>query len=164
MLKNTMENREMAEPKNKRKENEVSSRKKRVGLGMFKKEMTIQPGLIKPGYVPRWINDDGDRLEVAQNGGYEFVYDKRDSKAHVGEAVESGNTSIDSRISKIVDKTPRMTGERRAYLMQIKQEYYDEDQREKMKKVDELADTIKHGKAGMKKEDQGDFYADLKIS
>lgn len=159
-----MENRAMAKQENSRKEKEAEGRKKRVGLGMFKKEMTIQPGLVKKGYVPRWVNDEGDRLEVAQNGGYEFVYDKRDSKAHVGEAVTNGNTSIDSRISKIVDKTPRMTGERRAYLMQIKQEYYDEDQRAKMVKVDELADTIKHGKAGMKKEEQGDFYADLKIS
>ena len=148
----------------KRKEAEVEGRKKRVGLGMFKKEMTIPQGITKKGYVPRWINDEGDRLEVAQRGGYEFVYDKRDSKAHVGEAVESGNTSIDSRISKIVDKTPRMGGERRAYLMQIKQEFYEEDQKAKMAKVDEIADTIKHGKTGIKKEDKGDFYADLKIT
>lgn len=154
----------MAKPENKRKEADVSGRKKRVGLGMFKKEMTIPDGITKPGYVPRWINDEGDRLEVAQRSGYEFVFDNRGSKAHVGEAVESGNTSIDSRISKVVDKTPRMGGERRAYLMQIKKEYYEEDQKAKMAKVDELADTIKHGKAGVKKEDRGDFYADLKIT
>ncbi|MCP3924481.1 MAG: hypothetical protein GY714_18060 [Desulfobacterales bacterium] len=139
----------------------MAKRKERVGLGMYKKEMTIPTGLVKKGYVPRWINDDGDRIEVARNGGYDYVYDNRTEKTQVGEKTDNGNSDIGSKISRIVDKSARLGAPMRAYLMQIKKEYYDEDQKAKMAKVDEMDNVIKHGKNGIDKKDSGDFYAEM---
>jgi hypothetical protein len=129
-------------------------RDERVGLGMFRRKMTLPDGLISPGYVPRWINDTGNRLEDAQKAGYEFVF----SEKHIGEGVESANTDIGSRVSKVVDKSPRLGNPMRAYLMQIKKEWYDNDQKEKLGQVEAVDDTIKRGKYAVGEKEKGAYY------
>lgn len=129
---------------------------KRVGLGQHKKELTLPEGLIKNNYVPRWINDEGDRLRQAQESGWEFVLNEKG--VHVGEDVETGNSDLGSRVSKVVDKAARKVGEpMRAYLMQIKREWYEEDQKEKIKRVESVDRQIKLGDQGIQDGDDS-FY------
>lgn len=137
----------------------MSRSSKRVGLGSHKKEMTLPKGLIKTSYTARWINDDGDRLQTAQESGWEFVLNEKG--AHVGEAIQDGNTDLGSRISKVVDKTPRLGTPRRAYLMQIKTQWYTEDQKAKLDRVETVDQQIKQGGHGIKSESDS-FYKEMK--
>jgi hypothetical protein len=79
---------------------------------------------VERGMVPRWINDQDGRLARAQSGGYNYV--KSENAGSLGQgALHQGNTSQDSRVSKVVSRgEPVIT----SYLMEITKEYYDEDQ------------------------------------
>jgi hypothetical protein len=95
----------------------------------------------RPGYVRRWINDYDGRLQNAQDGGYEFVMN--DTVKQIGDAdIDNENRDLGARVSRVVDKS---TGQR-AYLMEIKEEFYQEDQRAKIAKVEEVDRRIKKGK------------------
>lgn len=86
-----------------------------------------------PNYVYRWLNDVDDRLAMAQEGSYEFVYG--DHTLAGDSRLES--TPLDGRISK-----PAGNGIR-AYLMRIPKDLYQADQRAKMEKVDATEDAMK---------------------
>lgn len=137
----------------------MSRSNKRVGLGNYRKELTLPKGLIKTGYKGRWVNDDGDRLQQAQDSGYEFVLSKKDT--HVGEDTQDGNSDLGTRISKVADKTPRLVEPMRVYLMQIKQSWYEEDQKAKLEKVETIDSQIKQGGHGIKSEEDS-FYNEMK--
>lgn len=115
-------------------------RKKRVPLGVHHSKLSVSEGLIKKDHVGRWVNDTDNRIEMAQRGGYSFVF--KTDKSKVGDDHKDGNTDIGSKISKIVGSK---NGEpMRAYLMSIPKKYYEEDQKEKQKKVDDVDRAIKH--------------------
>lgn len=135
-------------------------RTKRVGLGTMKRSMAIPKGLIKEGYVPRIVNDNPrGRIQAAIDGGYEFVLSRDGQRVHLGENAQDGNTDIGSKISMIVDKSPRVTGEVRGYLMQIKREWYEADQKLKLRKTEERDRVIRDGKSGDAK--GNNFYAEV---
>ena len=129
-------------------------REERVALGDYRKELTVPEELNDPGFMLRWINDEGGRIDASIKGGYEYVLNKND--IHIGEGIETGNSDLGSRISKVVDKTPRMGEPRRAYLMRIKREWYEEDQNKKLAHVEGIDAQIKNGDLG--KEKQEGFY------
>lgn len=88
-------------------------------------------------YVYRWVNDNDRRLQNAQEGGYEFV-EKADRDDHAGDDdVTNENAGVGSAISKIVNRDGT-----KAYLMRIKKEWYEEDQREKQKIPDQIEAQI----------------------
>jgi hypothetical protein len=90
--------------------------------------------------VRRWINDTEGRLALAGQGGYEFVVDQ---SLQIGDPdVDNENRDLGARVSRVVDKT---TGQK-AYLMEIRQEYYQEDQAAKVAKVEETDRRIRKGK------------------
>ncbi|HDZ25507.1 hypothetical protein LCGC14_0643120 [marine sediment metagenome] len=115
-----------------------SDRTKRIPLGKIKLRLSAE---IPKGYVGRWVNDDPGRLMQAEDGGYAFMVDPT---LQVGDPDASSDVSksIDSRISAVVD---RITG-KRAYLMIIRQEDYDEDQAEKQRQIDETEKSLFQGK------------------
>jgi hypothetical protein len=122
-----------------------SNRKKRIPLGVTRKSLSVPDNLMDKNYVYRWMNDSQDkpnRLKEAQDGGYTFVHDP-DIEANVGDKVENPK-GLDSRISQYAgsnrDGTPY-----RCYLMRIKRTWYDEDQAEKQKPLDELEAALKIG-------------------
>ena len=86
-----------------------------------------------PNYVYRVINDQGDRLEEALEGGYEFVIE--DAKLGDARAAEGGK--IDSRVSKPVGNGIR------GYLMRIRRDLYESDQAVKMGKIAEIEKALK---------------------
>jgi hypothetical protein len=87
-----------------------------------------------PDYVYRIVNDIDDRISQMQEIGYELV---TDSTVKVGDkrvAVPSAEGSP-TKIS--------VGGGTKAYVMRIKKEFYDEDQKAKQQLVDELEATTK---------------------
>jgi hypothetical protein len=76
----------------------------------------------------------------AEQGGYQFATDR---SLQIGAVdVDNVNRDLGARISRVVDKS---TGQK-AYLMEIKEDYYAEDQAAKVRQVAEKDRLIKTGK------------------
>jgi len=122
-----------------------TGRKERVPLGAPRPKMGAPK---RAGYVRRWMNDDGDRIRLAEQGGYQFVEDERDID-------ESGRGA---RVSQTVG-TKEDGSPLRAFLMEIRQEFYDADQAAKQSKIDEVQSAIERGDIrGAQSQDQAKFY------
>lgn len=116
---------------------EETGRSARVPLGVARSKLSVP---TRQGYKRRWVNDTEGRLMNAQNGGYEFATDQ---SLQIGaQDIDNENRDLGARISRVVDKS---TGQK-AYLMEIKEEFYQEDQLVKAKAVAEKDNLIKHGK------------------
>lgn len=116
---------------------EAVGRSERIPLGVARSKLSVPS---RPGYQRRWVNDTEGRIANAKLGGYQFV---EDSDMQVGSAdIDNGNRDLGARVSRVVDKT---TGQK-AYLMEIKEEFYQEDQKAKVRKVEEVDRRIKKGK------------------
>ena len=103
-------------------------RRNRVPLGGTRLKLTAD---IPRGYVGRWINDEDNRIYFAsQEAGWQFMKDGKP----VGQESEDLNDNLGSYTSQIVG-TKEDGSPLRAYLMVIKKEWYEEDQREKLKPV-----------------------------
>jgi hypothetical protein len=102
--------------------------KKRIPLG---KRAVLRFGEKDPNYVYRVFNDKpemmGQRLRDAENAGWEYV---RDNKGLEDERAGK-TTPMGSTVTKPVGQGT--TG----VLMKKKKEWYEEDQAEKMAKIDE---------------------------
>lgn len=113
----------------------AGAKKKRVRVPFGAHRLKLQTAQ-RPGYVRRWFNDTEDRVQRALDGGWQFV---EKGEVTVGEgALHEESTDLNNYVSKIVSKGK--TASIRAYLMEIPQEYYDEDQALKEqvnKRVDE---------------------------
>lgn len=81
----------------------------------------------RPGFVRRWFNDSPGRIARAQEAGYVHV-------------LENG-----SPVSMIVGKHVERGGGMQGFLMEIPQEFYDEDFARKQEALDELDKTIYEG-------------------
>lgn len=102
----------------------------RVPVGGQRQRMTVHDK--EDGYVYRWVNDDPGRLQRYLDAGYEFV----ESDTGVGEDQQDHGQPVDSTVSMQVGRT-RYATNGQAYLMRIRQEYYDEDQEAKREHVRE---------------------------
>lgn len=116
---------------------EETGRSARVPMGVARPKLSVP---VRPGYVRRWMNDEEGRLATAEQGGYQFV---EDQKLQIGvQDIDSVNRDLGARVSRVVDKS---TG-KKAYLMEIQEEFYNEDQATKMRAVDETDSAIRNGK------------------
>ncbi len=96
------------------------------------------------GMVPRVINDQDGRIQRAQSGGYDYV-DPKYATSWGSQQLHQGNTDLGSKVSKIVSRgEPQI----RAYLMEIKKEYYDEDQASKEVHNMKVDEALAQGTAG----------------
>ena len=94
----------------------------------------------RTGFVRRWFNDTEDRIQRALDAGYTFVKD--DVSVGQGQIGEE-NTDMNGSVSKIVSKGG---GEPvRAYLMEIPENFYLQDQAEKEKINRMVDDAIRAG-------------------
>lgn len=84
------------------------------------------------GYVDRWVNDDGNRINQFKNAGYENVH-----TAEMGSSGVEGTHDENGVVSKDMGKGVT------AYLMRQRKEYFDEDQSEKQKIVDESEESMR---------------------
>lgn len=107
--------------------------RQRVPMGVPRTKLTV-PYLVE-GYHLHWINDENDRLFSAVQGGYEHV-----------SPTEVGLPEGAAKIKKLVGR--QENGESLyAYLMKIKQEYYDEDQKALQAQVDVFEDALRRGQS-----------------
>lgn len=83
----------------------------------------------RPGYHRRWFRGDATRIAKAQRAGYTFVHpDDVDLNNFDlgGDAKESGNTDMGTRVSVISGDDLDATGQPgRMYLMECPMEYYE---------------------------------------
>jgi hypothetical protein len=100
------------------------------------------------GYVYRIVNDSGDRVSQLQERGYEVV---TDNKVKVGDRRVAVPTQEGSPIKVSVG------GGQQAYVMRIREDWYNEDQTAKQTQINEL-------ESNMQKEAlQNSDYGKLKI-
>lgn len=121
------------EPKN--------ERKKRVPLGTMRSKLSAE---TREGYHRHWINDKPGRLQQALDGGYEFVKAQGESVGDLGTIEGNDLGTMTSRIVGTHESGVPM----RAYLMEIKQEWRDEDVAEKAKAAAEIDEQIRGGTIG----------------
>jgi len=129
---------------------------RRVPLGVPRSKLQV-PKL--EGYVLRWINDRGNRLHNAQQGGWQFT--NTDEVGHVGDSATSNNANEGSYVSWPVG-TKEDGKPMRAYLMKIKEEFYREDQAAKQKEVDRTDAAMKSGNTTGETGDDS-FYGEAKF-
>jgi len=102
----------------------------RVPFGGFRLKLQLSDADAKSfkdrGMVPRWFNDDPGRIERALGGGYNFV--KPEHAGSLGQGAlhrDASDSESGVRVSQVVNRSEPIT---RAYLMEIKKEFYEADQ------------------------------------
>ena len=83
----------------------------------------------EPGYEYRFVNDVGDRVEIFKERGWELV---EAADVRIGDRRIESPGALGSKAQASVDKQGT-----KAFVMRIKQEWYDEDQAEKAKAIAE---------------------------
>lgn len=106
-------------------------RRERRAFGVPQLKLSVSREI--PGHHIHWVNDEPGRIHSAEESGYQFV-----TPDEVG--MEQGETRIKRLVGKNDDGTALY-----AYLMKIKQEWYDEDQRELQSNVDRIDSAIRRG-------------------
>ncbi len=108
--------------------------RKRIPLGT----RNILTAPKKPGFVRRFVNDKGDRIQSFKDAGWsasEMVESVGDDRA--GRATSIGSSA-----------TPAVGGGQRAVLMEIPEEYYDADNKAKQAKIAQVEKEISRNKPG----------------
>lgn len=129
-------------PRTSTRDKERGTREERIPVGVPRQTGNLTPEMKAKlkGLVPRWVNDDGERLNVYSLGGYRFI--EKDSGVVPGDTdLASDNKGTDNRISRLVDRKTGM----RAYLMAIPEKFYKEDQKQKRKIREERFQSVKTG-------------------
>jgi len=114
-----------------------------------------------PGYHLHWFVGTPERLQRAQDGGYEFV-DERELKLNSvslgGDSIQSGNTDMGSRVSVVSGQEIGRDGQpMRLVLMKIKQEWWEEDQQLVEDRNEKVAAALRGGLLGASKDAPGDI-------
>ena len=94
------------------------------------------------GFHYAWLNDDNNRIALAQSGGWDFV---SSDEVELGfNNVTPRNSDEGTRIKTLVGTA--INGEPLfAYLMKIKQEWFDEDKQENNAFLDKVEEQIRGG-------------------
>lgn len=92
---------------------------------------------LPKGFVGRWFNDEGSRIQDALNAGWEFL---SLSDNEVVSEVDDLGTVHKRRVDKKASGEPLY-----AYLMVIEKEIFDEDQAAKQTAIDKAVQGMKKG-------------------
>ena len=88
----------------------------------------------EPGYVYRIVNDTGDRIQMFEEAGYELVD---------ASAVTVGDKRINKSSPEGTKAQVSVGSGEKAFVMRIREDWYDEDQQAKQAHIDELEKTMK---------------------
>lgn len=98
-----------------------------------------------PGYRLYWFNDAPGRLEKAQLGGYEFVTRDEVKLSPTSKVTSRNDSDLGNRIRAIVGTTDQ-NEPLYAYLMKIRQEWFEEDQADaRAQRMSDEKDMIRNG-------------------
>lgn len=123
-----------------RNEGDRPTRKRRGVFNGLRQKLQVFGGI--PGYHLCYINDVPGNIMQAKDGGYEFVSSKE---------VEFGNDSVVSRNAtegtgvKVLVGTNEDNSPMFAYLMKIRNEFYEEDQADIQAYSDKINEQIRGG-------------------
>lgn len=101
-----------------------------------------------PGYHLHWMLGTPGRISQALRAGYEFVDGDDVDVTNTGlanDASSSGNSDLGSRISVLAGLDSGETGEQRLYLMKLKEEYWQEDQKLVENRNEQIAAALRGG-------------------
>ncbi len=100
-----------------------------------------------PGYHSHWMRGTPSRIGQALRAGYEFVEEGEVEVIGHGVAdIKSGNTDMGTRISVSAGQTLGADGqEERLYLMKIKKEWWEADQKALEDRNEQIAATLRGG-------------------
>lgn len=128
------EDKEVVEAVQAHEDKGTTPRRERRAFGSPKSRLTVPK--IPSGYHLHWVNDDSGRIYDAQEGGYEFC-----THEDVGLPPDVHG---ESRVKRRVGTND--AGEALfAYLMKIRQEWYEEDQAALSEQVDRVEEAIRSG-------------------
>jgi len=112
----------------------VVQSRKRVPLG----SRNILTAQKRPGFVRRFVNDKGDRVQQFKEAGWKAVgADEKVGDDKAGKASSVGSSA-----------NPSVGNNQRAVLMEIPDNYYKEDQKAKQDKIDQVEKEIARNKPG----------------
>ena len=124
------------------KRGEETTLRKRIPMSVPRAKLST-PDI--PGFRCHWVNDYVGRIEQAQQGGYEFV-EREESMIFANNpanATQGVGTDLGSRVSVVVGEKDGFP--LRAYLMKIRNEWYQEDQRANEGRVDAIEQATRQG-------------------
>ena len=125
-----------------------SGQRVRVPMGSHRLKLQLSDadmeGFKKRQKVPRWVNDQDGRIQQALAGGYKFVDPEHVSSLGQG-AIHQGNSDEGAKVSKIVSRGEPPI---RAYLMEIWEQHYKEDQDQKEAGHRKIDEALAAGQAG----------------
>ena len=113
----------------------AKKRKQRISLGGMRQKLSAKE---RKGFKRYWFNDTPGRLQEAIDAAYEFVTDQ---KVAIGDPDLDVGDSVDSRISKVVDRETGM----RAYLMEIEEELWQDDRDKAAKEFEKTEKALQLG-------------------
>ena len=121
------------------RESKLPQRKKRTRLGSHRSVLEAE---VREGYHRLWVNDYPEgHLQQALDSGYQFTNAKDDA----GDDLRGHD--LGNMRSEIVGTRPDGSVQR-GYLMEIRQEWHEEDMAENLKHAQEIDDQIRGGTAG----------------
>ncbi len=104
-----------------------------------------EKGFKDRGMVARWFNDESGRIGQALGGGYNYVAPENAGSLGQG-AIHRGSTDPSkARVSVVVSRGDPII---RAYLMEIKKEYWEQDQASKEGVNQKVDEALAAGGAG----------------
>jgi hypothetical protein len=103
-----------------------------------------------PGFHLHWMRGDAARIMQAQRAGYSFVTQDEVELANTGIANDtdnSGNTDMGTRVSIVSGGDVDSGGQpERLYLMKLREEFWEEDQKVLADRNESIAQTLRGGK------------------
>ena len=98
----------------------------------------------KPGYVRRFVNDEGDRIKRFEEAGYKIVRED----IEIGDPVAGKESQVGSVVS------PSVGGDKKAVLMEIKEEWHETDQKTKQDRIltgeNDMKRQLRSGQNGLR--------------
>ena len=110
-----------------------------------------------PGYHLYIMNDSPGRISTALDGGYEFVSPSEIGQVGMGIVSKNTDLGVEDRVRFRVGVDEHGAG-LFAYLMKIRQEWYEEDQKAIQDRVDLTDEAIRKGKATQDGQSTEGFY------
>lgn len=132
---------QMADTADKSEVTKNTDRKRRNVFNGTQTKLSVREQI--PGYHLHVFTDSAQRIQEALDNGYEFV--RVFEVGGVDSNVVSNNGDLGDRVRYLVN--PRAEGsEQFGYLMKIRQEWFDEDQRSLQEKNNQIDTAIRRGK------------------
>ena len=110
---------------------------RKIRIPIDGRQMRLSVDFDIPGYRPYWANDEGMRITMMQQAGYEFV-----EKSEVGLVNDPRETAVDNRVRRWVGKNT-VGQPLYAYLMKIPLGFHEEDMRNMEARIAEVENQMK---------------------